>query len=68
MPDAPSCLPRPDSPQDNIDDSFLDDQSSSNPLAYAGPRGPALDRGLLQHLTPEGIWGYHKLTDLYRLS
>lgn len=57
MHDDLSHLPRTENPQDNIDDSFSDDHSSSNPLTYAGPRGPALNGTLLNHLTPAGIEG-----------
>lgn len=59
MPDALSRLEREDMPRTNIDDSFPDHLSSHDPVAYAGPRGPVLDRVLLGHLTPAVVDGQH---------
>lgn len=59
MPNALSSPPRTEALQGNIGDSFPDDNSSSNPLAHVDSRGPVLDIGLLDHLTPACIDGQH---------
>lgn len=59
MPGALSRLQCTDAPQDIIGDSFPDDNSFSNPLVYAAPRGPVLDGVLFDLLTPAGIVGHY---------
>lgn len=60
MPDALPRLPRADAPMDNVDSYFPDNHSFSDPLAFAGPRGPVLDGVSLDHLTPEDIEGHQR--------
>lgn len=59
MPGTLSRLPRSDTPQPSIGESFPDDPSSSSPLASAGPRGLVLDGAFLDYLTPAGVEGQH---------
>lgn len=67
MPNAFFSNPRSDIPQQPIDGCFPDDPLSSNPLAYADPRGPVLDDVLLDHLTPVGVKGRHPQQSLSAL-
>lgn len=51
MLDFLSPLARSDAPRDKIDESFPDDPSPANTLAYAGPRGLTRDAIFLEYMT-----------------